>query len=149
MSTAPPRIRTALPADAAAAAVLFTELGYPSSTEDMRRRLPRLIADGTQCVLVAEDGCGAVVGCMHIGFEDTLVSDSAAQIMGMVVAATHRRRGIGRALVRAGEAWARAQGGTSVRVRTNAIRQEAPAFYAGLGYLHTKTQLAFRKKLIP
>jgi len=147
MTTAPVQLRRAGLADVDAIAALLSELGYTSSREDLLRRLPPLLSDQTQCVFVAEDSPGTVVGCMHIGLESKLVTDHAALIMAMVVASTHRRRGIGRALVLAGEEWARAQGVASVRVRTNAIRPEAPAFYAGLGYTKTKTQFAFRKNL--
>jgi len=145
MSSVAPVIRGANLADAPAIAALFTELGYPNTPEKIARRLPRLLADDGHRVLVADDG--AVIGCVHIGLFAILERDLSAQIMGLVVAATHHRRGVGRALIGAAEAWAQAQGCGTIYVRTNILRAEAPAFYRGVGYTHTKTQYAFRKAL--
>lgn len=140
-------LRAAHPADVAVIAALFTELGYPSSPAEMAGRLPRILDDAGSRILLAETTGGAVIGCIHVGLLAILERDLSAQIMGLVVASTHRRRGVGRALITAAEQWARDQGGGTMYVRTNIIRPDAPAFYTGLGYINTKTQLAFRKNL--
>lgn len=98
---APPAIRRARLADAPVIATLFTELGYPSTLDEIARRLPRLLADHDEAVFVADDG--VVVGCLHIGVYAILERDLSAQIMGLVVAASHRRRGVGRSLIEAAE----------------------------------------------
>lgn len=140
-------IRPAAPGDEPALAGLFTELGYPSTPEEIGRRLPAVRADPRHCALVAAGAGGELVGCVHIGLVTSLESDGTAQILGLVVSAAHRREGIGRALVAAAEEWARRQGCRVVQVRTNLKRPVSPAFYAGIGYEHTKTQLSFQKTL--
>ena len=74
-----------------------------------------------------------------------LESVGYAEIGGLVVAATHRRQGIGRALADAAGQWARSMGHGRVRVRTNVIRQEAAAFYGSLGFDLRKQQKVFER----
>lgn len=143
----PIRIRAAKLADHVVIAALFTELGYPSSADEMARRMPGILADNQTQIFLAESKTSEVIGCIHVGMLAILERDLSAQIMGLVVATAHRRQGVGRALITAAEQWARERGGDTMYVRTNIVRPDAPAFYAGLGYVNTKTQYAFRKKL--
>ena len=138
-------IRDARAADHADLAGLFTELGYPSTPAEIADRLPHVLHRPDQRVLVAEDG--KAVGCLHVMTAVTLENGRYAQIVGLVVASTHRRSGIGRALVAAAEQWATLQGCPRMLVRTNTVRVEAPKFYAGIGYTISKTQYAFVKRL--
>lgn len=141
------QVRRAELSDAEVVAQLFSELGYPSTTDDMMRRLPPILSSDDQRIFLATDDLGAVIGCVHVGLLVILERDLSAQLMGMVVSANHRRRGTGRALVNAAEAWGISRGCEMMYVRTNVVRPEAPAFYSGLGYTNNKTQFAFRKKL--
>jgi GNAT superfamily N-acetyltransferase len=141
-------IREATRDDSAVLAALFTQLGYPTSNEERTRRLPRVIAASGSKVFVAIDDGVSVVGCAHLGPLSILERDLSAQLLDMVVDATHRRRGVGRSLVGAAERWAPDHGSGVVYVRTNVLRPEAPAFYAGLGYANNKTQFEFRKNLL-
>ena len=141
------QIRRAQWPDAAVIAELFTQLGYPSATEDMMRRLPPILSSDDHRIFLATDRAGLVVGCVHVGLLVILERDLSAQIMGLVVSSAHRRQGIGRALVRAAEEWSVSRRCEMMYVRTNIVRPEAPSFYAGLGYTNAKTQFAFRKKL--
>ncbi|MBS0664113.1 MAG: GNAT family N-acetyltransferase [Verrucomicrobia bacterium] len=138
-------IRDARESDSAALAGLFTELGYPSTPADIGERLPQVIGRAEQRVLVADDH--AVIGCLQVVTAVTLELGRHAQIVGLVVAATHRRKGIGRALVAAAEEWAAQQGCPRMLVRTNTLRAAAPGFYSGIGYTVAKTQYAFVKPL--
>jgi GNAT superfamily N-acetyltransferase len=64
-----------------------------------------------------------------------------------VVTARFRRRGIGTALVQAAVTWAEDAGYGRVRVRTNVVRQEAPALYRALGFELRKQQDVFERDL--
>jgi GNAT superfamily N-acetyltransferase len=64
-----------------------------------------------------------------------------------VVDPAARRRAIGRALVSEAERWAHQCAVPRIVVRSNALRQEAHAFYPSLGYAPAKTQRVYCKVL--
>jgi GNAT superfamily N-acetyltransferase len=59
----------------------------------------------------------------------------------------HRGTGIGKALLKRAETWARDQGHRVLRIRSNVVRTEAHAFYESMGYGHTKTSNVFVKDI--
>jgi GNAT superfamily N-acetyltransferase len=114
----------------------------------MTVRLSRVITDPAHAVIVAETTDEKrVVGAIHVALYRILEWDEAAQILGVIVAPSHQRRGLGRALTERAEQWARDRGCTMVYLRTNALRTDATSFYARLGYLNDRTQFFFTKKL--
>jgi GNAT superfamily N-acetyltransferase len=86
---------------------------------------------------------------VHVYVLRLVVSDPQAHLGGMVVDERYHRQGAGRALMQRVEAWARERGCWVVTLRSNAVRDDAHAFYEGLGYRNTKTSLTFRKMLHP
>lgn len=142
------RIRPAGLSDAVDLARLTTELGYPTSTDDMRSRLEALLPRDSQYIAVAESA-REVVGWIAVEHRVVLESGARAEIVGLVVTETARRSGAGSALVRNGEEWARQRGHRVINVRSNVARREAHPFYERLGYVRTKTQHAYRKDLAP
>jgi GNAT superfamily N-acetyltransferase len=88
-----------------------------------------------------------VAGWIQIFREQTVMTQARVEVAGLVVDEKYRGRGIGRALMQHAEAWAREHGCATVSLRSNVIRNEAHAFYKGLGYSLVKTQHAFRKKV--
>lgn len=143
----PYSLRPAAPNDAAALAGLATELGYPSRSDAVARRLDRLAAHDGNAVLVAVGDGGAVVGWIHVFATFRVESDGFAEIGGLVVREKLRGEGIGRLLVEAAEGWAREAGLGQVRVRSNVVREATHRFYAHLGYDATKRQQVFAKRL--
>jgi len=139
-------IRSAFVEDAGVIAALATELGYPTTTEQAAGRLSALLARESYFVAVAEVS-SRVVGWVAVERRLLLESGERAEIVGLIVAATSRRAGIGAALVQAAESWARAQGMQVLSVRSNVARTEAHPFYEGLGYQRAKTQHAYTKSL--
>jgi GNAT superfamily N-acetyltransferase len=135
-------VRDAELRDVEAIAALAGELGYPTTSDAMARRLAAL--GGRDAVLVADDG-GACVGWIHVSVIDSLETDRHAEIRGLVVASTHRSAGIGAALVRAAEEWARRRELGRVRVRSNVMRERTHRFYERLGYRAVKSQKVFDK----
>jgi GNAT superfamily N-acetyltransferase len=88
-----------------------------------------------------------VVGWIDLSVEYHLQSEPAVLIGGLVVAESARGRGIGKQLCKAAEDWARAHGVRRLRVRSNAIRERAHAFYLRDGYAQVKTSTVFEKTL--
>jgi GNAT superfamily N-acetyltransferase len=140
-------VRRATAADAATAAALSGQFGYPATSESIGRRLAAIIDDPDAAVLVAEARGGAVVGWVHVRTLQLLQRDACAEIGGLVVDEGWRRRGIGGRLMAAAEDWARRQGIDLMRLRSNVIRDDAHRFYRRLGYADSKTSLLFTKAL--
>jgi GNAT superfamily N-acetyltransferase len=84
---------------------------------------------------------------VHVFLCQLMESDPHAEIGGLVVDERRRGAGVGRLLLEQAETWARTQGCTSVRLRSNIIRKEAHQFYLKRGYTLVKTQHAFAKPL--
>jgi GNAT superfamily N-acetyltransferase len=133
-------------ADAAVAARLSGELGYPVSEEAMRERIESLDQSADRAVYVA---ClaGAVVGWIDIGVIHHLQAEPRAEIGGLVVSSEARNAGIGRRLVALAEHWAAERGLKSMVVRSQIAREAAHRFYLREGYERTKTSAVFTKKL--
>ena len=140
-------MRTARESDAARIAELSGQLGYPSTTEDILRRMRSLVPVANHALLVAENPAGDVIGWVHVSVNPLIESDVRAEINGLVVAEGQRSVGAGRLLLEEAERWARDRGCRTVSLRSNVIRASAHRFYERLGYEHYKTQKAFRKNL--
>jgi GNAT superfamily N-acetyltransferase len=140
------QIRAANPADATALARLATQLGYPSSQEQVQHRLVPLSGNPEHAVRVAVRD-GQVVGWVHAFVCRLVESDPYAEIGGLVVNEPCRGEGAGRLLLRRVEQWAREKGCQAVSLRCNVLREKTHVFYEGLGYARIKTQHTFRKEL--
>ncbi|HVS74989.1 MAG TPA: GNAT family N-acetyltransferase [Candidatus Acidoferrales bacterium] len=143
------RIRRAEERDAAALAVLATQLGYPTTPEEALQRLRMLSAPELHAVFVAETAGGAVAGWVHVSANHLIESEARAEVNGLIVDERHRSAGAGKLLLDEAERWAREHGCSAVNLRSNVIRERAHQFYLRNGYEHYKTQKAFRKKLRP
>jgi GNAT superfamily N-acetyltransferase len=132
----PQTIRDARAADAAAIAELLGELGYPATEAAVTSRLERLVIVGDRVVVADVDG--EVVGLAHLHVSPTIEHERPAGKLGaLVVAESHRGRGIGRLLVEAVEEEATARGCGIFFVTTAERRDDAHAFYESLGLERT------------
>ena len=134
-------IREGAPPDAAEIARLFVELGHPATVEEVEARFPAFRAAG-RTVLVAE-GRDGLLGVLTLGAMWVLHRPKpVGRLSALVVDGRWRGRGLGRELVRAGEARLRAEGCGLVEVTSNNRRGEAHAFYRALGYELTSSRFA-------
>jgi GNAT superfamily N-acetyltransferase len=139
--------------DAFALAELSPQLGYPSSREQVERRLAAILSDAGHIVLVAEAWCTPndtrlLAGWVHAYVKRTLESEATVEIGGLVVEETQRRLGLGRLLMGRVERWAQETGFSTVTVRSNVTRRfEAHVFYERLGYRLVKNQRVFKKSV--
>jgi aminoglycoside 6'-N-acetyltransferase I len=112
-------IRVARPEDRQPLARLRAAL-WPESSADVHAQelLSILVGNAPEQLplieLVAEDSWGALVGFAEVGLRSHADGCDAAHAVGYLegwyVAESHRKRGIGRKLLRAAEEWARKQG---------------------------------------
>lgn len=139
------KIRPAVPGDCEALARLNREeMGYDYSADKTEGQLRKLLSDGKNGIFVAE-AAGKVVGYVHLTDYDLLYADHMKNIMGIAVASSCRRMGVGKKLLEAGEAWARETGADGVRLSSGETRTGAHAFYRSLGYQGSKMQLNLKK----
>lgn len=132
--------------DAAPAAELSAQLGYPVSADVMAQRIEALQSSPHHIVYVA---CVSeqIVGWIDVGIGDHLQSGRYCEIGGLVVATLFRSSGIGRQLVAKAEEWARQSGVSTMLVRSRTTREAAHRFYLREGYTQTKTSAVFTKEL--
>jgi len=133
--------------DAEAAAELSSQLGYPSSPGDLRKRIEEL-SHTTDRVAFAAVVDGQIVGWIDAAMERHLQYAASAVIGGLVVREDMRGQGVGRRLCLEVEEWARSKSVPLVRVRSQIKREDAHRFYLRDGYHKVKTSLVFEKPVL-
>jgi RimJ/RimL family protein N-acetyltransferase len=137
------RIRPAEPSDAAALCRLAEEVGrepggWLLTTEmwravgDERRYLRAARRHADAAVFVVEDG-DAVVGRLSLARDPHPASRHVADL-GLMVALSHRRQGIGRALLDQAVAWARESGVRKLELHVFPWNQPAIGLYESFGF---------------
>jgi RimJ/RimL family protein N-acetyltransferase len=137
-------VRRADPNDAAALvalgeAVALEAGGWMLSTEtwrsasDERRYLKAVRAHADAAVFVAVDG-DEVVARLSVARDPHPASAHVADL-GLMVAASHRRRGIGRALLEAAVDWARTAGVRKLELHVFPWNEPAIALYESYGFV--------------
>jgi RimJ/RimL family protein N-acetyltransferase len=110
---------------------LIADGGWRSVSEE-RRYLRAIRRHAYAAVFVAEEA-GQVVGRLSIGRDAHPASEHVADV-GLMVAQGYRRRGIGRSLMEAGEAWARSVGVRKIELHVFPHNEAALRLYEQLGY---------------
>lgn len=101
-------------------------------------------------VLLAFDAAGAALGFVELSIRNVAEScetDRVAYLEGWYVEPDVRRRGIGRALVRAAEDWGRTQGCTEFASDTEIENAASAAAHTALGFEEVDRVRCFRKRL--
>ena len=140
-------IRDAELNDAPKLAALMGELGYQTTSHEMRKRLKSILSDARYRTLVAENEnevCGMIGTLTHVGHEH---NDPSGKIIALIVPETGRRKGAGRALIAAAEKDFGRRNVTRVTLTTRFEREDAHRFYEALGY--SRTGFRFAKNLAP
>ncbi len=134
--------RPASAEDAQRVAELLEQLGYPASLEAAARRLQALAASRHDDVWVAERD-GKVIGLVAIHVSGSLEHDGdVAKVSALVVDTAARRQGVGEQLMALAEREARLRGCVLLFLTTAERRQDAHAFYRGLGFEETGRRFA-------
>ncbi|PYR37136.1 MAG: N-acetyltransferase [Acidobacteria bacterium] len=139
-------IRPAHVSDAGAIAALTFQLGYDVEASDLAERLGRIVARTDQRVWIA-DVEGRPAGWLHAGIAEHVASDAFVEVVGLVVDKQHRQHGVGTALLKQAEQWARRSGHSTVRLQCSSARTASHRFYERRGFTSVKTQLSFAKQL--
>jgi GNAT superfamily N-acetyltransferase len=139
-------IREAQPQDYTRIAELAGQLSYPSSPDEIGKRLYGMQRSDEHVVFVAQLG-SELAGWLAVFVYRTVEADARAEISGFVVDERLRSQRVGMHLLARAERWAREKGCRAIGLRSNVIRDRAHAFYQSHGYRHVKTQKSFCKDL--
>jgi ribosomal protein S18 acetylase RimI-like enzyme len=147
-------IRRARREDVALIVAMLADDPLGGARERIEDPLPRsyftafeqLARDPNIQLVVAEDGKGAVVGCLQLCILPGLSSQGASRgLIEDVRVASHRRsRGIGERLVQWAVAEARAKGCKVVELLTDHTRVDAQRFYERLGFARSHVGMTLR-----
>lgn len=146
----PVKIRQATASDIPAMNELFQkDLGYEECTLEIVEKQFAGLDNSREVVFVAEaeDDSSHIAGVIHVEKYNVLYFPTMANILGLAVVADFRRQGIGSALLKRAEEWARENGAGSMRLNSGESRKQAHEFYRALGYIDDKKQLRFIKEL--
>jgi RimJ/RimL family protein N-acetyltransferase len=99
---------------------------------DERRYLRTIQRHADAAVFVAEDA-GHIVGRLSLSRDPHPASRHVADL-GLMVAESHRRRGLGTALLRQAVEWARASGVRKLELHVFPWNEPAAALYASFGF---------------
>ena len=142
-------IRRAAVADAAEIARLAAQFGHPVLVPELSTRIAKLDAMPSQYLVVAQDtdASSTLLGWLQAERRLVLTAGERAEIIGLVVDAAARRRGVGTLLVNAVQRWALAANLGQIVVRSNVVRDASHVFYLARGFSRVKTQHIYAKSL--
>jgi len=125
------------------------------SRESLRHEGQRFFAGALptlEAVLVADDQAGGLIGFAELSrraYAEGCETSPVGFLEGWYVAPESRGRGIGRALVRAAEQWARDLGCREFASDTTLDNTASAAAHAALGFEEVEQIRCFRKSLAP
>jgi ribosomal protein S18 acetylase RimI-like enzyme len=132
------QLRPATAEDSAGVLELWREAAEPTST-DSAEALGNLLRRDPEALIVAEAGA-RIVGSVIAGWDGW-----RGAIYRLAVAPDHRRRGLGRALLRAAEEHLTALGGRRLHAIVVKSNANAVAFWTATDWEHQDGQLRFAK----
>lgn len=145
-------MRAATPADRAAWLVLRAAL-WPGDDDEHAREIARLLERPDprwpQEALLAELG-GRVVGLAEVSvrpYAEGCATRGVGYLEGWYVDPAQRGKGVGRALVRAAEGWARAQGCSELASDSDPANELSLRAHAACGFEDVGLVRCFRKPL--
>ncbi|GAB4453730.1 MAG: GNAT family N-acetyltransferase [Anaerolineales bacterium] len=144
-----PIIRPATPADYPQWLALRLALWDDNTEAEMLAEMHALLTDPEQAVFLAEEN-GALIGFAEVSlrkYADGCDSSPVGYLEGWYVAPEHRRSGIGGALVRAGEDWARERGCREMASDTWLENEISILAHLQLGYIEAERLVHFTKYL--
>ena len=126
-------VRDARSADLPANYRLVGQLADVPDAREFEERFNRVSQVEGHKVIVTEIE-GEVSGVLHVFERPALEKPCEAVVQALVAAAGRRGSGIGEALMREAERWAKGRGLSSVALYTRTDREPARRFYERLGY---------------
>jgi len=130
--------------DVPAIVQLLEELGYKSEDKLIYDRILKIKERNGQ-VIVAISESQEVLGCVHVFIDLRLAEGEIGEVVSLVVRNDERGQGIGKKLLDKAQNWIFRKGCYNVRVRANAVREQAHLFYQHQGFQEIKSQKVLQK----
>jgi len=110
---------------------------------ELGKRYEMSLDDPDSCLVVAEGTSGTLLGMAmgHVHVPSSMSDDLAVEVAGVVVRASHRGQGIGRALALEVARFAERRGVSKLTLRTFAGNEQALAFWIRVGFEPRLVQL--------
>lgn len=149
-ATATTTVMEAGPRDTGEWLAMRGALWTDATPEQHRAEMRELAGDSGFVAFIARDGGGRAVGFAEMQvrpYANGCAGRPVAFLEGIWVAPAARRRGVGRALVAAAEAWARRSGLTELASDALIENVASHLAHAGWGFIETERVVCFRKPL--
>lgn len=146
-------VRAVTPEDADAWLRMRVALWPHGSADEHRREIARFLAGQApepEAVLIAHDGPGQAVGFAELSiraYAEGCRTSGVAYLEGWFVVPASRRRGIGRALIAAAEAWGRMRGCAEFASDAAPDNHASAAAHRAAGFEDAGLVRCFRKDL--
>jgi len=156
MSSHKPLVRPAKPSDLDQLALLRETLWPESPADHHAQELSAILAGSPPSTLplvifVSEASGGTLTGFLEAGLRSHAdgcdPSHPVGYVEGWYVSASHRRQGIGAALLRAAEEWARSQGCREMASDTQLTNELSQQVHHSLGFQVAERSILYRKSL--
>lgn len=141
-------IRDATSADIPAMADLITQLGYPTTPDEMGIRFRVIDENPDYKTFLAESDAGEVVGLLGVSRALSWEFNGCqVRIVALVVRDSARRQGVGECLIQTAEDWAKEIGAKTITLTSGnrSEREAAHQFYPSMGFVGAST--GYRKAL--
>ena len=139
-------LRKAGVTDVSAITQLSHQLGYEISESGSFSNLEYILNSKYDIVFVAEYE-NKVVGWIQVSKLIHLETGMFCEIVGLVIDATVRNKGIGRQMVEQAIEWTKANNCKRLVVRSNMIRNDTHRFYTNNGFEEKKEQKIFEMNI--
>ena len=126
-------------------AKLNIDLGYDYPVEKVKKNLKNILDKKIDLIYVATDENDHAIGYIHFAPYNLIYLDNLIDIIGLVVSNEHRKKGIGKELLKIAEDYGKSNGHAGVRLVSGENRIEAHKFYENCGYHNRKNQKNFIK----
>ena len=125
--------------------ILENDLGYSCELDKLNARIEKMLSSGNYQIFVAchDDKVIGFVGCVcYLAFE---IENEGMKVIALAVSNEYRRQGIGTALLKTAERWAKDNNVEVILLNSGLQRVDAHAFYESQGYY--KKSFGFIKRI--
>ncbi|WP_312114278.1 GNAT family N-acetyltransferase [Brevibacillus reuszeri] len=114
--------------------------------EQVKQKIEMITKNTKDRIFVCEQN-DELIGYIHGSPYELLFSESVVNVLGFVVKEAYRKQGVGSMLLAHLEQWGRSNGFSGMKLLSHPSRIQAHRLYEKSGYLFTKDQKNYMKKL--